>query len=278
MRLRLGRVEHDVSTHTLVMGVLPRGPLDAVLVRAEEMVGDGADVIDVGGLQAGPGPPVGEDEELERLVPVVAAVRDRFEIAVAVETRRPGVLAAACAAGAVVGRDATGLADDALLATAAEVGATVVVTHAGPQAPAGGGRPSGFVGEVRSKLAERVAQARKAGVAEDRIIVDAGLAQGKEPAEALALLRRSADLADLGRPLLVDASSGIFLGPDGRRVAAYAAQALGIARGCRLVRTAEVRAARRVADVLEAVLAARLTQTGTTEPTELAPSAGAHGG
>ena len=277
MRLRLGRVEHDLTTHTLVMGVLPRGPLDAVLVRAEEMVGEGADVIDVSGLQAGPGPPVGEDEELERLVPVVAAVRDRFEIAVAVETRRPGVLAAACAAGAVVGRDANGLADDALLATAAEVGATVVTTYVEQQALASGG-PTGLVSEVRSHLAERVAEAVKAGVAEDRIIVDAGLALGKEPAQSLALLRQSADLADLGPPLLLDASSGIFLGPDGRRVADHAAQALGIARGCRLVRTAEVRAARRVADVLGAVLAARSTQTGRTEQTERAPRTRRPGG
>ena len=256
-------------THTLVMGVLPRGPLDAVLFRAEEMVGDGADVIDVGGLQAGPGPPVGEDEELERLVPVVAGLRDRFDVAVAVETWRPRVLAAACAAGAVVGRDATGRADDAFLATAAEVGATVVATHSGPAA-----LPS----EVRSHLAERLAEAVKAGVAEERIIVDAGLGRGKAKAQSLGLLRQSADLADLGPPLLLDVSSGIFLGRDGHRVADHAAQALGIARGCRLVRTAEVRAARRVADVLGAVLAARGAQTARAEQTERAPGAGRPGG
>ncbi|HEV8116632.1 MAG TPA: dihydropteroate synthase, partial [Acidimicrobiales bacterium] len=122
------------------------------------------------------------------------------------------------------------------------------------------------VGEVRCFLAERVERARAAGVAQDRIIVDAGLDLGKTPAQSLQLLHSSAGLADLGPPLLLSASNKRFLGEllglgiDERRLASHAAHALGISRGCRLVRVHDVRGARRVAAVLEALLTARRAQ------------------
>ena len=109
-----------------------------------------------------------------------------------------------------------------------------------------------------------VARARAAGVAEDRIIVDAGLDLGKTPRQSLTLLRRSATLADLGPPLLLSASNKRFLGAlldleiDERRAASHAAHALGIALGCRVVRVHDVQGAKRVAAVLEALLSTRL--------------------
>ena len=111
--IRIGARRVDVRARTLVMGILNRTPdsfydrgatwsFDAFLRRAEELVTDGADLLDVGGVKAGPGPEVGEAEELERVVPAIAALRERFDVPISVDTWRAAVLDAACAAGAVV--------------------------------------------------------------------------------------------------------------------------------------------------------------------------------
>jgi len=279
MRLRLGSVEHELTTCTLVMGVLrgaPAASLDAVLVRAEQLVAEGADLLDLGAVTAsglgpawpqGPGRAVGEEEETERLVLVVEAVRARFDIPLAVDTGRARVLAACCAAGAVVVGDGSAAAEAAYLQCAAQAGATVVLTHTRLRSP-GGGRPGqvDVVGEVRTFLKKGTAEAEAAGIPSERIILDAGLDLGKTPAQSLTLLRETAALADLGPPLLLGAADKRFLGllleldMDERRVASHAATALGIARGCRIVRATDVRGSRRVADVLAALLDARLAQ------------------
>jgi dihydropteroate synthase len=266
MRLRLGLVEHDLTTRALVMGVLTAGiPLSAQLAEADQMVASGADLLDVG--RAGAPDAAAEEEELDRVATVVAALRSRLDVPLAVETWRPRVLVAACAAGAAVGRDATGFADEGYLPAAAQAGATVVATHARLRRPGPGPGPGApeLVEEVRSFLRDRVRRAEAAGLPAERVIVDAGLDLGKTPAQSLTLLRESAALADLGPPLLLGASSrylGVLLGleVDERRVAGHAATALAVARGCRIVRTTDVRGARRVADVLDAVLGARLAQ------------------
>jgi len=290
VHLRLGSIEHDLTTRTLVMGILNRTPdsffdrgshfaFDAFLHRAEQLVADGADLVDVGGVKAGPGPEVGEAEEMERVVPAVEALRARFEVPLSVDTWRSGVLAEACAAGAVVGNDISGFSDDRYLPVAASAGATVVATHIRLQPRVADPEPvyAEVVGEVRCFLAERVERARAAGVAQDRIIVDAGLDLGKTPAQSLQLLRSSAALADLGPPLLLSASNKRFLGEllglgiNERRLASHAAHALGITRGCRLVRVHDVRGARRVAGVVEALLTARQVQLEqAARPTEAA--------
>jgi len=279
MRLCLGTVEHDLTTRSLVAGVLGGssssisdrqivGSLDTILARADQIVGEGADLVDVGGVEGRPADRIGEDEELARLVPVVEGLSARFDIPLAVSTSRARVLAECCRAGAVVGRDVSGFVDDDYLPTAAHAGATVVATHSRRPARVGDGDAdrSDLVAQVRDFLAERVSRARAAGIADTRIMVDAGLDIGKSPAQSLALLRESATLADLGPPLLLDATIGRFLGillgldRDERRVAGHAAHALGIVRGCRIVRADDVLGARRVADVVEALLKARLAQ------------------
>jgi dihydropteroate synthase len=274
MRLRLGSVEHDLSTHTLVLGML-RGdaPLDAVLAQAEQMVGEGADLLDLSPMTASA--EMGAEEELARLVPVVAALRSRFDVPLVVGVWRASALSEAVAAGAAACVDVTGFLDEAFLPTAARAGVAVIITHTRRAASQG----SEVVGEVRGYLDDQVAQARQAGLAEERIVVDAGLDLGKSPAQSLTLLRESATLADLGPPLLLSISNGRFLGtvlgldPEERRPASAAAVALGISRGCRIVRASDVRGTKRVADVLEALLACRLVQV-----TSGAPSGGDAGG
>ena len=152
--LCLGARRYDLTHRCLVMGILNRTPdsfydqgatfaLDRTLRRAEALVAEGADILDVGGVKAGPGPAVSEAEELDRVVPAVEALVARFDVPVSADTWNANVLAAACAAGAVVGNDISGFSDPAYLAVAAAAGASVAATHIrlGPRVrPDGPGR------------------------------------------------------------------------------------------------------------------------------------------
>ncbi|HEX2193321.1 MAG TPA: dihydropteroate synthase [Acidimicrobiales bacterium] len=275
MRLTLGSRTYDLTTRSLVMGVLNRTPdsffdrgahfsLDALCRRAEEIVGEGADILDVGGVKAGPGPEVGLQEELDRVVPAVEAVHARFDVPVSVDTWRAPVAEAAYRAGAVMGNDISGFADPDYLAVSAAAGASVVATHIrlGPRVPDPEPHYDDVVGTVRSFLAERARRAEDAGIPPERVVVDAGLDLGKTASQSLILLRQSPRLADLGYPLLLSASNKTFLGRIldieivERREASLAAAAIGVTGGCRIVRAHDVRGTRRVCDVLAAVLEA----------------------
>lgn len=275
MLLRLGPRRYDVATRALVMGILNRTPdsfydngdhfeLPRLVDRAAGLVADGADLLDVGGVKAGPGPEVTPDEELDRVVPAVEALVARFDLAVSVDTWRASVAAAAFAAGACVGNDISGFSDPGYLPAAASAEATVVATHIRllPRIPDPAPRYDDLIGDVGDHLAGLARRAEAAGVAPGRIVVDAGLDLGKTAAQSLALLGASARLASLGYPLLLSASNKPFLGAfldlavDQRAEASLAAAALGVSRGCRIVRAHDVRGTRRVCDTLAAVLEA----------------------
>jgi dihydropteroate synthase len=229
------------------------------------LVGDGADVLDVGGVKAGPGPEVSLDEELERVVPAIAALHDRFDVALSCDTWKAPVAVEAYRAGAVVGNDISGFADPEYLSAAAEAGASVVATHIrlGPRVPDPDPQYADVVDEVCRFLSERATQARAAGIPAQRIMLDAGLDLGKTESQSLELLRRSDHLAVLGYPVYLSASNKRFLGHllgtdvSDRREATHAAHALGIGLGCRILRAHDVRGARRVSDVMAAILEAR---------------------
>jgi dihydropteroate synthase len=275
VRLAIGSRQYDLVTRSLVMGILNRTPdsffdrgeffaLDATLRRAEQLVDEGADILDVGGVKAGPGPEVSAREELDRVIPAVAAVRKRFDVPVSVDTWRAEVARAAYAAGAEVGNDISGFADPDYLDVSAEAGATVVATHIRlqPRVPDPEPQYDDVVGTVRDFLADRARRAEAAGIPAERIVVDAGLDLGKTWEQSLELLRRSDALAALGYPLLLSASNKPFLGKlldlqiTERRDASLAATAVGVARGCRIVRAHDVRGTRRVCDTIAAVLEA----------------------
>lgn len=275
VELDLGGRVHDLRYRALVMGILNRTPdsffdrgatyeLDALLRRAEQLVDAGADVLDVGGVKAGPGPEVTEEEEIERVVPAIAALHERFDVPISVDTWRASVARLAYAAGAVMGNDISGFADPDYLPAAAASGAAVVATHIrlAPRVPDPEPFYEDVVGTVRAFLADRVEQAARAGIPRNRIVVDAGLDLGKNAEQSLTLLRSSGALAELGQPLLLSASNKTFLGRvlgleiHERREASLAAVALGISRGCRIVRVHDVEGSRRVRDVLAGVLSA----------------------
>jgi dihydropteroate synthase len=271
--LDLGARTYDLRARSLVMGVLNRTPDsfydrgaywgdDAFYARAEQLVADGADLLDVGGVKAGPGAEVTEAEELDRVVPAVAALAGRMGIPVSVDTWRASVAEACFAAGAVVGNDISGFADPRYLEVAAAAGATVVATHIrlGPRVPDPDPHYDDVVGDVTAYLNERVDRARAAGIPDRRIVVDAGLDLGKNATQSAELLAASDRLAALGLPLLLSASNKTFLGKlfdldvGDRREASIAAHAVGVSLGCRILRVHDVAAARRVVDTLAAVL------------------------
>lgn len=273
VHLQLGDRAHDLGDRALVMGILNRTtdsffdkgahfPLDAFLRRADQLVADGADLLDVGGVKAGPGPEVDEVEELERVVPAVAALAARFDVPLSCDTWRASVAAAAYEAGALVGNDISGFADPGYLPAAAAAGATVVATHIrlGPRIADPEPEYGDVVADVAAFLLDRVELARAAGIPSGRVVLDAGLDLGKTWQQSLTLLRRSSTLAALGHPLLLSASNKTFLGAllglpvEERRVASHAAHAIGIIGGCRILRAHDARGARRTADVLAAVL------------------------
>ena len=275
MQLSLGPRSYDLTTRSLVMGILNRTPdsfydkgrywdLDAFFALAEDLVAAGADLLDVGGVKAGPGPEVTESEEMDRVVPAIEALTARFDVPVSVDTWRASVAREAYRAGAVVGNDISGFADPAYLTEAAAAGASVIATHIrlGPRIPDPEPHYDDVVADVSSFLIERAERARVAGITDDRIVIDAGLDLGKTAAQSLELLRASDRLAALGWPLLLSASNKTFLGVmfglevGDRAEATVAAHSLGVALGCRILRAHDVRAARRVVDTLAAVMEA----------------------
>ncbi len=273
MRLALGTRLYDLTTRSLVMGILNRTPdsfydagahfaMDAFCRRADQLVAEGADILDVGGVKAGPGLPVDLAEELDRVVPAVEALCSRFDLPVSVDTWRADVAAAAYEAGAIIGNDISGFADPRYLTVSAAAGATVVATHIrlGPRIPDPDPRYDDLVTEVQYFLADCCRRAEIAGITPEHILVDAGLDLGKSATQSLTLLQQSPRLAELGYPLLLSASNKTFLGRlldlaiDERRDASMAATAIGVIGGARIVRAHDVRGTRRVCDTLAAVL------------------------
>ena len=273
VELQLGDRSYDLTHRALVMGILNRTPdsfydkgltyeLSELCKRAEQLVSDGADLLDVGGVKAGPGPEVTEAEELERVVGAIAILADRFDVPVSVDTWRASVAKESFAAGAVLGNDISGFADSNYLNVAAAAGASVVATHIrlAPRVPDPEPHYDDLVADVATFLGDRAERALGAGISPSRIVVDAGLDLGKTPEQSLVLLRASRVLASLGYPLLLSASNKTFLGKvldleiDQRRDASLAAAALGISRGCRIVRVHDVSGTVRVRDVVSSIL------------------------
>ena len=275
MHLDLGTTRFDITHRAVVMGILNRTPdsfydqgayyaFDDFLRKAEQLVIDGADFLDVGGVKAGPGEEVTESEELERVVPAVEALRSRFDLPLSVDTWRASVAAACFEAGAVVGNDISGFADPDYLTVCAAAGASVVATHIRlqPRVPDPDPQYDDLVPDVCQFLADRAGRALAAGIPRERIMVDAGLDLGKSELQSLELLRHSDALVALGHPVFLSASNKRFLWTllDVERGSAgdgtMAAHSLGIALGCRILRSHDVRNGRRVADMMAAILQA----------------------
>ncbi len=273
--LRVGNTVYDLRCKVLVMGILNRTPdsffdkgryfdLDVALERAEQIIEEGADIIDVGGVKAGPGTPVSPEEEIERVCPVIEYLASDRRAMISVDTFTASVADAALSAGAQIVNDISGLADPQMAEVAARHGATVVVTHIKGKPRVANPEPTydDLVGEVKGFLASRVETAKASGVSPDRIVVDAGLDLGKKASHSLALLKATDELLDLGHPVLVSASNKPFIGEslglglEERGIASLAAACFGILKGARLVRVHDVATTAAAVRMIEAILGA----------------------
>ncbi len=209
---------------------------DAAIAHARELIGEGADIVDVGGESTRPGAePVSAEEELRRVLPVVEGiVAADIDAQVSIDTSKASVARAALTAGASLVNDVTALRGDPdMAALVADSGVECCLMHmrGEPRTMQADPRYDDVVDDVRAFLEERMAYAVHKGVREERIMLDPGIGFGKALAHNLALLRRLDELSSLGRPLVVGTSRKSFIG---RILADAAGQTEPVAAGCRL--------------------------------------------
>jgi dihydropteroate synthase len=294
--LRAGGLTLDVATRPLVVGVLNATPdsfydagryfrRDRALARADALVAEGADLVEVGGETARPGPTVDAAEERRRVVPLIDLLVRRLPVPVAVDTYKPAVARAAVEAGAVLINDISGLADVRVAEVAAATGAALVVMHiqGRPKVRQPAPRYRSVVDEVYAFLEARTDRARAAGVAADRLVVDPGFSFGKAAEHDLEILRRLAEFSGLGYPIYLATSRKNYirdvlaLPPEDLLEGTLAAVAYGVAQGVHLVRTHDVRPIIRVIRTVLAITGAPQA-AGLTGGTHRGGDAAAVGG
>jgi dihydropteroate synthase len=272
MHLQCGRFSLDLG-RPVVMGVLNVTPdsfsdggrfhdVQAAIAHAERMAADGAAIIDVGGESTRPGSaPVGEEEELRRVLPVIERLAATLGIPVSVDTRKAGVMRRALAAGATLVNDVAALTAPGAIEAVAGSDVAVCLMHMRGEPASMQDAPHyvDVVGEVRAFLRSRVAACEAAGIPRSRIAVDPGFGFGKSLEHNLALLAGLPALAADGLPVLAGLSRkrmiGAITGRDGgdRLAGSLAAAVVAAERGARIIRAHDVR---ETVDALRVVAAA----------------------
>ncbi|TAN30052.1 MAG: dihydropteroate synthase [Actinomycetota bacterium] len=274
MVLKLRNFQFDLEERALVMGILNRTEdsffdhgeyfeLGVFLRRAEQIVAEGADILDIGGVKAGPGPEISEAEELDRVVPAVELLRDRFDIPLSVDTWNARVIDEAMSAGASLGNDISGFASPGYLENVSKHEGAVVATHIRLVPRLADPNPvyQDLKGEVRQFLADRVERALKAGVRRESILVDAGFDLGKTTSQSMELLLSTDELGQLGYPVLISASNKGFIGEvlgkvvTERRMGSLSAASIAAVKGAKVFRVHDVAGTRQVLDVITAIMA-----------------------
>jgi dihydropteroate synthase len=291
--LMVGERAFDWGVKTFVMGVVNVTPdsfsgdglgddVEAAIAQAERMIEEGADLIDIGGESTRPGSqPVTEEEELRRVIPVVAGVREHTGAVIAIDTYRSRVAEEALGAGASMINDVWGLRMDPQVGEVAarhNVPLALMHNRSRPkdavQTERLGGRYLGveytdLMGDIIRELRESIDLALEAGVEREKIIVDPGVGFGKTVDQNLQLLARMAELKVLGLPILLGASRKSFIGytldlPVEERVEGTAAAvAVGIANGADIVRVHDVREMVRVARMTDAIVRSSGDEVGS---------------
>jgi dihydropteroate synthase len=240
---------------------------DAAKAAVHRLIAEGADVIDVGGVKAGPGDGVDADEETARVVPFIEWLRAAYpNVLISIDTWRSSVAKQACAAGADLINDTWGGADRGLPEVAAAFGAGLVCSHTGGAAPRTrpfrvnyGTTPRGVVDEVIREVTAAAERAVAAGVSRERILIDPTHDFGKNTFHGLALLRHAEDLVNTGWPVLMALSNKDFVGETlgvgltERLEGTLAATAVAAAAGVRMFRVHEVGPTRRVLEMVAAI-------------------------
>ena len=271
--LKLGRGAFD-DTALLVMAIVNRTrdsfydqgatwEEDRALDRVRQVVAEGADLVDIGGVKAGPGELVDAAEEIRRTAPFVARVREEFpDLVISVDTWRADVAEEVVAAGADLLNDAWGGHDPALVEVAAEFGAAVVCTHTGGLEPRTDPYRIEYDDVVAAAIADTVAYAERAlaaGVARESIVIDPAHDFDKNTWHSLELTRRLDEMVATGWPVLVSLSNKDFVGetldrPVGERLlGTLAATAISAWHGAQVYRVHEVAETRQVLDMVASI-------------------------
>ncbi|GAB3245689.1 dihydropteroate synthase [Kineosporia babensis] len=276
-RLRLGGRDFAPGV-PVVMAVINRTPdsfyagnrmfdEDKAAAAVAKAEADGADIVDVGGVKAGPGDLVDTAEELRRVVPFIARIRAAHpNLLLSVDTWRADVAREACAAGADLINDTWAGHDPELPEIAAAAGAGLVCSHTGGAVPRTrphrvgyGTSPEGVVDDVLSGLASSARRAMDAGVPGESLLLDPTHDFGKNTWHGLALLRRTDDLVALGHPVLMSLSRKDFVGEtldlpvDERLEGTLAATAVAAWCGAKVFRVHDVAASRRAIDMVASI-------------------------
>ena len=276
MRRRIGARTFDFSREVAVMAIINRTPdsffdkgstfaLDRAISAAITAAGNGADLVDVGGVPFGRGPPVSLAEEIDRVVPLVEAIRAASDVVISVDTFNAEVARLCIEAGASVINDTSGLYDPDLAAVLATSDATLVLAHSlgPPRSEPPCPRYDDVTATVVAFLHDRVARAVAAGVPLERLIVDPGHDLNKNTYHSLELTRRLEEIVAIGLPTLVAVSNKDFIGETlgldkGKRLeGSLAAAVICIMKGARIVRMHDVAAAVAATRMTEAVLGFR---------------------
>ena len=274
---RLARRALDYGAHPLVMGILNVTPdsfsdggqffsPDAALARAQEMIAAGADIIDIGGESTRPGgEPVSAEEEMQRVIPLIAHLAPVSSVPLSVDTFKAAVARAALEAGAEIVNDISGgRFEPEILRVATEARAGLVLMHSrGAPGHLHGLAPvADIMAEVKNDWRRAIADAASRGVARESIALDPGIGFGKTPEQNLELIAKLDTLARefVGFPLLVGASRKSFIGrllddapTSGRLSGSLATVAAAVLRGAHIIRAHDVRATVEAARVAYAI-------------------------
>lgn len=258
------------QNRTLIMGILNVTPdsfsdggkyntVESAVRRAVQMIEEGADIIDIGGESTRPGHvPVSAEEELERVIPAIQAIREAVgeQVLISIDTYKSEVARAAIEAGADIMNDIWGLKRDSQMASlAAELGCPVVIMHNREVAVY-----NDLMADVVDDLEQSIRIAHQAGVREDQIILDPGIGFAKSHEENLIVMNHLEQIVALGYPVLLATSrkrvirNTLNLPVDELVEGTAATVAIGIAKGCKIVRVHDVKPIKRTAMMCDAIV------------------------
>ncbi len=266
--MKIGNRVFDTERKCYIMGILNVTPdsfsdggrwdsMDKALAHTEEMIAEGADIIDIGGESTRPGhTQITVQEEIDRVAPVIEAVRRRFDIPISVDTYKSGVAREAIRAGADLLNDIWGLKYDPDMAkVVAESGVACCLMHNREKA-----EYRDFMKEFLQDLAESVRIAEEAQIPEDKIILDPGVGFGKTYEMNLEVIREISQMHQYGYPILLGTSNKSVIGnaldlPTGERLeGTLATTVIGVMHHCAFVRVHQVRENKRVIQMTEAIM------------------------
>lgn len=266
--MRIGNREFDLTNKTYIMGILNVTPdsfsdggrfnqLDAALKHAEEMIAEGADIIDVGGESTRPGyTKISDEEEIARTVPVIEALKKRFDVPVSIDTYKWTVARATVAAGADMVNDIWGLKYDQKMAEViAKNDVACCLMHNRKNMDY-----RNFIEDVKNDLRESIAIAKAAGIADDKIILDPGVGFAKSYENNLEIMRRLGEFHEQGYPVLLGTSRKSMIAltlnlPAEERVeGTLVTTVMAVEKKCSFVRVHDVKENWRAIRMAEAIL------------------------